>query len=211
MVIGIAAPTAWGLYSTGEKAPAPHPAPYPADTSYRDKVGRDWPLMRELQQVNDWGVYWKNRLNAYLKRENTAARVANLRSCYPAIGGGLVAKHTTLRPDGPGDVVGEIVNTTGETVPRAKISVRLYDGAGKLVGQTWTEVKNLKYGVPRGFRAMVSRFPLHRVREVMVSAVVTRVPDRNVPLLKVPGQTAPGCGHAATHSEWSPATSSGRP
>ncbi len=202
MVIGIATPTAWGLYSTGETTPAP----LPANAGYRERVGRDWPLMRELQQLNDWGVRWKNQLNAYLRRENTAARVANLRSCYPSIGGGLVAKCTTLRPHGPGDVVGEIVNITGETIPRAKISVRLYDGAGKLVGQTRTEVKNLKYGVARRFRAMVSRFPLHRVREV----VITRVPDGSMPFLKVPGLSAPGCGRAASNFERRPVTSNGR-
>ena len=231
LVIGVATPTAWGLYSSTESAPGFGLGPFFPATDYRERVGRDWPLMRELQQVNDWGVGWKNRLRAYLGRENTAAQVAGFKSCYPAIGAGLVAQNTTLRPDGPGDVVGEIVNTAAGTIPSAEISVRLYDSAGKLVGQTRTKVSDLRFGVPRTFRAMVSRLPLDRVRAVEVSAVVSAVVSAGVSaevsgrVLRMPapdaftlathtletqGLPAQGCGHAPPRSHWSPATSSSR-
>ncbi len=200
-IIGVATPTAWGLYSTQQNAPAPARGGDGAAGLEQRQIA-EWPLMRELRQINDLGVRLKRKINAYIYRDNRAARVAGLTRCYPSIGGGLIAMHTTLRRGGPDDVVAEIVNTSPADLARADISIRLYGKSGVLLGTTWTTVYGIRQGKSRRLRAVVSKFPLDEVASVVLE--FQPAVHLGEELAGVSGQ---GCGHGQSVAGWEPAVS----
>jgi hypothetical protein len=169
LVIAVAAPTAWGLISTE----APPPAPEGIAPSHL----RALPLLRELQEFNDFGIRLKNRIKAYIYMEERAARINKFKKCHPPIGGGFIALQTTLRKGRIADAMGAVVNTAPGTVRHARLRVHLYDLAGVPLGASDTYAEDLPQGVARPFRASLAGLPLDRVAKAQVRFVPADAPS----------------------------------
>ena len=183
-IISLAAPAAWGLYSTRERVPEKaQPIVKPSIASPESR-----PLMVTLDRFNDWAVSLKHRLKAYLYRDQRAAMESWSQKCLPRIGEGLYARAERVRGDGITAVAGQIFNVSGSNRAPAAYRLKLYDHAGTLIGTGETRVDEIKAHTVQAFRAVL-RVPGRRVARIAVEldAVTSHYcgfPQRVVSLLK---------------------------
>lgn len=167
LIFGLAAPAAWGLYSTREPAREIETRPAPEQTREAPPQMAPLPLMAPLDRLNDWAIALKRRIKAYLYREQRAATEGWARQCLPRIGEGMYASARRMLGDAVTTVAGKIYNVSGSDHAPAVYKLKLFDKTGRLIRTHHTRLGAIKAHTTRSFRAVV-RVPGAQVARVEV-------------------------------------------
>ncbi|MCZ6843041.1 MAG: hypothetical protein O7G32_09450 [SAR324 cluster bacterium] len=164
LILGVAAPAAWGLYSRNEPSPR-GPA---AAAAPRVIMFEGLPLMRELHELNDWGIALKRRITAYIYRDRHKAVANWARECLRIGGGGFYASSGHLQGGAVTEVAGQLVNLSGANHASARFKVTAYGHGGELLATDVLRVAEFREHTVRGFYTVLP-LPRSAVAEVRVT------------------------------------------
>ena len=161
LILGVAAPAAWGLYSTrGPQREAPAPAGV-AGGDFSEAM----PLMDPMDRLNDWAISLKRRIKAYIYRDQRATTEGWAKQCLPRIGNGLYSRISRMGGDAVTTVAGTVYNVSDTGRAPAAYRVKLYGKSGKVIGAGETRLGEIKAHSARSFRTVL-RVPGARVAGV---------------------------------------------
>lgn len=167
LIFGIAAPAAWGLYSTQQPDREIEALPVAEQTREAAPPPLLAPLSAPLDRFNDWGIALKRRIKAYINREQRAAKEGWAKQCLPRIGEGMYASVRRMRGGAVTTVAGKIYNVSARDHAPAVYELKLFDSSGKLIRSHQIPLGAIKAHSTRSFRAVV-RLPGAGVAEVAV-------------------------------------------
>ena len=170
LILGIAAPTAWGLYSSRAPvraaAPAPAESPQAPPPAVAERGSLPW--MVPLDRFNDWAIALKRRINAYIRRDRRVAEEGWAGRCLPRIGEGLYASARRMRGDRVTAVAGKIYNVSDADHAPALYMLKLYDNSGALIRTAETRLGGIKAHTAQAFRTVL-RVPGVNVHSVVLA------------------------------------------